>query len=570
MLNPLFSVGKDELPLYLLSDNHSLQMPFKEVINKCENQFMARLSEHQQPFIVSWDFEGFVHWDEEGKTIDLGLNELQIVEDKEIPVRQHSIDLQLRLNAIISTYKDEDYVKTITIINEFLNENYSITDFVKFNLECITAISHRMIGENQISAELFSQIEERYISEFSAKDIDYLVKNRIISSDKTKIVWHKGILNWDVGTVHYYWAYSLYDQEKYQDALIHFAKSLKIRIDNSLAEDYANTLIFIGIVYESLFDFELSLHYFNDAINFLEQRDEYGESMIMALYRSSFVNLRMNNFENALNLANKAQQYNSKTNDEESSTMVLEIIGGIHKFQGEFEQAIISYEKCLAIQLSINDIRVYQTHFDLFMSYLKLDQRKNAALHLDKLERLVDEYQQNRHIYLKKAQSVYALCKARFISSQDQSNNINHATTLYLKVIDDPETDPYYLMHAYLNYTNLQLSNLELRGDKSIEGLRTILSKMQEHASRYNLHSLTVKGTWIQYKIALFENKDQEADLYMKKMQLLISKYTLDLLNKRIIKDIEDLQRGASGIKLTDILFDEIQYEKYQIVISGA
>jgi hypothetical protein len=63
MLNPLFDVGEDELPLYLQSDNHSLQITFKAVINKCENHYMARLSDQQHPFIVSWD--GHSAWAEE-------------------------------------------------------------------------------------------------------------------------------------------------------------------------------------------------------------------------------------------------------------------------------------------------------------------------------------------------------------------------------------------------------------------------------------------------------------------------------------------------------------------------
>jgi tetratricopeptide (TPR) repeat protein len=223
-LAPLFPLDEEEQIHSDILGQHDFQISLEEAINECESNYLARLSEHQHPFIICWDYEGFVHWDEENGTVDLALNELQIVaaEDPEIPVKLQPIDLQLRLNRIIGLYNDGKHFDVIESIHDLLQENYKITEFLIFNLECIVANSYRMIGENEKSVETFSRIEERFLNKFSNEIIDYLVDNHIKISETNDASWNKGIFNWDVGTVHYYWAYALYEQEKYQDALVHF------------------------------------------------------------------------------------------------------------------------------------------------------------------------------------------------------------------------------------------------------------------------------------------------------------------------------------------------------------
>jgi tetratricopeptide (TPR) repeat protein len=545
-ISPLFKVDGDELLSYGQNDEKISQIIFQDALKETKKNHNARVSEYQHPFIVAWDYEGFVHWDKVNKTVDLALNELQIIslDDPETPfIKQQPIDLQLRLNELIQVYNDGNYIDAISILSDFLSANYEITEFLKFNIDCLLANSYRMIGENEKSVKLFSRIEKKYLNVFSKDFIDYLNSNHIKISETTDRTWDKGVFNWDVGTVHYYWAYSLYEHKQYQDALLHFHKSVEFRRNSPIVDDYINSLTFVGIVYENLADFELSIKIFNDAINYLEQGNYRPQLMIMPLYRSVLVNLRIDNFDEAIRQANRAQALS--------------------------EKAIEFYSKCLSIQIRINDQRIYRIYFNLIMSYMKLGSIDQATSLFRRFEILVKEYEQIHHRYLKAAQHSLVLSKVRINSFHDPVSRFDDAQELYLDVINDPEVNPVNLMHGYIHYINILLTRFEMTYDPPIiKDLKFIITKLLGHANQYNLPVLRVKGKWLLYKIAVYEKDNQEANRVIDQIVVMTTINNLDELNKRILKDADDYKKEKTGIQLTSILLDDIQYERYRLVIT--
>jgi hypothetical protein len=102
-----------------------------------------------------------------------------------------------------------------------------------------------------------------------------------------------------------------------------------------------------------------------------------------------------------------------------------------------------------------------------------------------------------------------------------------------------------------------------------IKDLKSIISKMKKQATKYGLQTLRVKGEWLLYKVALSENEQQEADHIFNRILLLTSTINLDELNKRIIEDAASYKSGDDGLQLTNILMDDILYERYRIVITN-
>ncbi|MHA2168964.1 MAG: hypothetical protein ACXAB7_03525 [Candidatus Kariarchaeaceae archaeon] len=278
----------------------------------------------------------------------------------------------------------------------------------------------------------------------------------------------------------------------------------------------------------------------------------------------------MNDFAKALNLTKQAERISETADDALSSILVFDILGNICTFQGEFERAQIYYEKCLLLQIEIDHFRLNRTYFNLVMNCIKLGLIEQATSYLGKLEILVKEYQQKHHRYLKAAKQSLLLCRVRISTYHDPVSNFNDIQSLYLEVINDPEVEPIYLMHGYINYINILLSTFEMTQDHSIiKDLKSIISKMKKQATKYGLQTLRVKGEWLLYKVALSENEQQEADHIFNRILLLTSTINLDELNKRIIEDAESYKSGDDGLQLTNILMDDILYERYRIVITN-
>ncbi|MHA2091469.1 MAG: hypothetical protein ACW98K_11475 [Candidatus Kariarchaeaceae archaeon] len=101
-----------------------------------------------------------------------------------------------------------------------------------------------------------------------------------------------------------------------------------------------------------------------------------------------------------------------------------------------------------------------------------------------------------------------------------------------------------------------------------IKDLKFIITKLLGHANQYNLPVLRVKGKWLLYKIAVYEKDNQEANRVIDQIVVMTTINNLDELNKRILKDADDYKKEKTGIQLTSILLDDIQYERYRLVIT--
>jgi tetratricopeptide (TPR) repeat protein len=316
----------------------------------------------------------------------------------------------------------------------------------------------------------------------------------------------------------------------------------------------------------------VSLSFFDKATEILKPEEDYPNEMILAQYRSILVSLRMGNLDDAIYRGNNALLISDKATDH-SKSLVYEVLGVIHTFLGDFDKTIEYYEMCLEIHIKLDDYRLNMTYFNLIQNYLKVGALGKAQKMCDQLELLVKEREQKKHRYMLHFHQSLKLSRARISMYLDPLSISHDVRASYLEIINNDKASPLLLIHAYIQYLTLLISQVDETSDrKAISELKELLPKMRKHAKKFNLHTLLIKACWIQSRIAASEDDQETSEKYLQEARMLHSQYrSIDrLLPSRVEDQQIDLGAMIEGnleVKMSELFAEDLRYERYTLLI---
>ena len=149
-------------------------------------------------------------------------------------------------------------------------------------------------------------------------------------------------------------AASFYLQGNYEEALIYYKKSLKIRKEIGDKKGIAASLNNIGIIYNRQGNYEEAFIYYKKC---LKIENEIGDKKGIAssLNNIGIIYSEQGNYEEALIYYKKSLKIREELGDKKGIAASLGNIGNIYQEQGNYDEALIYHKKSLKIHNEIGD-----------------------------------------------------------------------------------------------------------------------------------------------------------------------------------------------------------------------
>ncbi len=156
-------------------------------------------------------------------------------------------------------------------------------------------------------------------------------------------------VNWQIGVSYYYLS-------KYNEALNHFQRSLKILRENGDKQNESYTLNYIGLVYKSLSNYPKALDYYEQSLNLRRQlSDKRGEALTLS--NTGVVYVRLKDFDRALEYYFKSLEIRRQLGDKKGMAQVLNNIGIAYDELKNYSRAIEYYQQSLEISWELGETR---------------------------------------------------------------------------------------------------------------------------------------------------------------------------------------------------------------------
>lgn len=162
---------------------------------------------------------------------------------------------------------------------------------------------------------------------------------------------------------HLAWAYNgmgalHYQQYDYDEALVYFLKSMRMRKKLNDPEEVAKSMINIALIFNTKEQYDSSLFYLVQALPpFIASGDELMESIIYSNLGSTYS--YMGDLENATTYYNKCRIIQERIDDKEGLGVLYRKLGELHMAKNEPKQALEYYDMSLKVTKELGDIGRY-------------------------------------------------------------------------------------------------------------------------------------------------------------------------------------------------------------------
>ncbi|MBW6458002.1 MAG: tetratricopeptide repeat-containing sensor histidine kinase [FCB group bacterium] len=277
----------------------------------------------------------------------------------------------------------------------------------------------------------------------------------------------------------------------YEKALEYIFRAREYYQKADFTEGEAWVLYLIGILYNSIYLYDESIHYFQEAEQIyrkLSEKDGIMRGVAISLDQLASVNIKLGNTETARNYLAEAMELHGDSGSRFGLSTSLKYLADLEFREGNFEEALNHLDRSLTIKKEINNITGFPSIYELYgLFFIETEQYRRAldslniglayALENNQLRHVMDMNKHLSGIYYKLGdfEKAFALKSqqvaiADSIYSADATRNLMQLETL--QQIEDKEKIIRDLEHEN------RIQDILLSREKSIRTYLTSIASL--------------------------------------------------------------------------------------------
>ena len=368
--------------------------------------------------------------------------------------------------------------------------------------------------------------------------------------------------------------------DKLQDIIMQGTELLKTLPQESPA-DYNLREAYIawikGRFYIDLRDADLALKYFKHS---LALREEFGTKKEIFLSLAGFVRIYAFikvDYSRAIKVLERARVLAEEIGNKWYIGNYFFYMAGLHKIKGELVQSIKLLEQCLTIFNDINNKRmvadtlssmgeVHRQRGELDRALECLEQAlalryeggnlRDITIVLDKLIQILidkgdlEQAQQNLHRYKqlndqlkdKELNLMYLLNKALLLKKSSRTRKRAEAEEILTHILEDEDSNFELILTALTNLCELLFTELRMTNDLEVlEEINPLIARLLDITEKTGSYSILCETYLLQAKLSLLNFNIKKAQRLLTQAQQIAGKFGLNLLEKKINAENEDL-----------------------------
>jgi len=320
-------------------------------------------------------------------------------------------------------------------------------------------------------------------------------------------------------------------------ALKHLEHSLALREEFGTKQEI---IISIGAI-SSIFVF-LDVDY-NRALKYLEQARVIGEEIgnkwyIGQYYYSMAIMYKVKGeLERSINLSEQGLTVFNDINNKHMEAKILSNMGEVYRQKGELDYALECLEKALALTYERGNQRDITEVLD-YLIQLLIDKGD-----LERARQYLHRYEQlNNQLKDKEQNLVYLLNKALILKKSSRIRNRGEAEEILTQILEDENSNFELILTALTNLCELLFTELRLTHDLEVlEEINTLIARLLGITEKTDSHSILCEIYLLQAKLSLLNFDIKKAQRFLTQAQQIAEKFGLNLLEKKIATENEDL-----------------------------